>query len=87
LRPYTGLDEPVRRYVMDQPEAKELLDKLDDLFAFLIPAYEREGKAYLSIAIGCTGGHHRSVVIAEELASRIRAAGFEPTVHHRDINR
>ena len=87
LRPYTGLDEPVRRYVMDQPEAKELLDKLQDLFAFLIPAYVREGKSYLSIAIGCTGGRHRSVVIAEELAARIRAAGFKPMVHHRDVER
>jgi UPF0042 nucleotide-binding protein len=87
LRACTGLDEPVRRYVMDQPGAKELLDKLEDLFAFLIPAYEREGKSYLSIAIGCTGGRHRSVVIAEELAARIRSAGFEPTVHHRDIAR
>jgi UPF0042 nucleotide-binding protein len=87
LRPYTGLDEPVRTYVMEQPDAKELLDKLDELFAFLIPAYAREGKSYLSIAIGCTGGRHRSVVIAEELAARIRAGGFEATVHHRDIAR
>ncbi|HTX01715.1 MAG TPA: RNase adapter RapZ [Acidimicrobiales bacterium] len=87
LRPYTGLDEPVRSYVMEQPEAKELLDKLDDLFAFLIPAYAREGKSYLSIAIGCTGGRHRSVVIAEELGTRIRADGFDATVHHRDIAR
>ncbi len=87
LRPLTGLDEPVRAYVMEQPEAKELLDKLDDLFAFLIPAYAREGKSYLSIAIGCTGGRHRSVVIAEELADRVRLTGVEPTVHHRDIQR
>jgi UPF0042 nucleotide-binding protein len=87
LRPHTGLDEPVRTYVMEQAEAKELLDKLDDLFAFLIPAYAREGKSYLSIAIGCTGGRHRSVVIAEELAARIRSGGFDATVQHRDIDR
>lgn len=87
LRPLTGLDEPVRRYVLSEPEAGEFVWRLDDLFGFLIPAYAKEGKSYLSIAIGCTGGRHRSVVIAEELATRIRQRGFEPTVHHRDIAR
>ena len=87
LRPLTGLDEPVRNYVLGMPEAQELLSKLDDLLAFLLPAYVKEGKSYLTIAVGCTGGHHRSVAIAEELANRIRAHGFEPGVHHRDIAR
>ena len=87
LRPLTGLDEAVRDYVLGMPEAQELLSKLDDLLAFLLPAYVKEGKSYLTIAVGCTGGHHRSVAIAEELASRIRAHGFEPGVHHRDIAR
>jgi UPF0042 nucleotide-binding protein len=85
LRPFTGLDAPVREYVLSQPEAIEFLDRLDDLCQFLLPAYAREGKSYLSIAIGCTGGQHRSVAIAEALAERISSHGFSPTVHHRDI--
>ncbi len=85
LRPFTGLDAPVREYVLRQPEAIEFLDRLDDLCQFLLPAYAREGKSYLSIAIGCTGGQHRSVVIAEALGERIRSHGFSPSVQHRDI--
>ena len=61
--------------------------RLDDLFALVLPAYVREGKSYLSIAIGCTGGRHRSVVLAEEIAERIRQRGYSPVVHHRDIDR
>jgi UPF0042 nucleotide-binding protein len=87
LRNKTGLDEDVRRYVLSSPEATAFLDKLDDLFGFLLPAYAREGKSYLSIAIGCTGGHHRSVVLAEELAKRIALHNERPSVHHRDIER
>jgi UPF0042 nucleotide-binding protein len=87
LRPLTGLDPPVRRYVMDQCETPPFLDKLDDLFSLLLPAYVKEGKSYLTVAIGCTGGQHRSVVLAEELAERIEARGFEPTLHHRDVHR
>jgi UPF0042 nucleotide-binding protein len=87
LRALTGLDPEVRSYVIDRPEAEEFLSRLDDLLGFLLPAYAREGKAYLSIAIGCTGGRHRSVAVAEELARRIRRRGFDPSVHHRDIHR
>jgi UPF0042 nucleotide-binding protein len=87
LRPYTGIDQPVREFVMGQPETKEFLDRLDELFALLLPAYVREGKSYLTVAMGCTGGRHRSVVLAEELAKRIADHGFKPTVHHRDLNR
>ncbi len=87
LRPLTGLDEPVRDYVLGQPETKEFLDKLDELFTLLLPLYVREGKSYLSIGVGCTGGHHRSVVLAEELARRIGENGFNPLVVHRDVNR
>lgn len=87
LRPLTGLDPPVRHYVMSQCETPAFLDKLDDLFGLLLPAYVKEGKSYLSVAIGCTGGQHRSVVLAEELAERIEARGFEPTLHHRDVHR
>lgn len=87
LRPLTGLDPEVRSYVLDRPESEEFLGRLDDLLAFLLPAYAKEGKAYLSIAIGCTGGRHRSVAVAEELARRIRRRGFDPSVHHRDVHR
>jgi RNase adapter protein RapZ len=87
LRPLTGLDEPVHDYVMQQPETTEFLARLDDLFGLLLPAYVREGKSYLSIAVGCTGGHHRSVVLAEEIARRIQTLGFNPMVVHRDVNR
>jgi UPF0042 nucleotide-binding protein len=87
LRPLDGTDPPVRDYVLGQPEAQEFLAELERLFELLLPAYVREGKAYLSIAIGCTGGRHRSVVIANELATTIARLGFEPTVHHRDVER
>lgn len=87
LRPLTGLDEPVQEYVLDQPETKDFLDKIEELFALLLPLYVREGKSYLSIGVGCTGGRHRSVVLAEELARRIGEHGFNPLVVHRDVNR
>jgi len=87
LRPKTGLDPEVREFVLGQPQAVEFLDRVEDLLAFLLPAYAKEGKSYLSIAIGCTGGQHRSVVLAEEIARRTAAHGFTPTVHHRDIDR
>jgi len=87
LRGLSGLDAPVREYVLGNDETKELLARLDDLFALLLPAYVREGKSYLSIAIGCTGGRHRSVVLADEIAERIRRRGYTPVVHHRDIDR
>jgi UPF0042 nucleotide-binding protein len=87
LRSLSGLDPEVRDYVLGNAEAKELLSRLDELFALLLPAYVREGKSYLSIAIGCTGGRHRSVVLAEEIAERIRQRGYAPVVHHRDIER
>src|SRR5207244_8879437 len=61
LRPFTGLDEPVRDYVLGQPDTEAFLEKLDDLLALLLPAFVKEGKSYLSIAVGCTGGQHRSV--------------------------
>lgn len=87
LRPHTGLQKAVRDYVLSQSESIEFLKKLDDLFEFLLPAFEREGKSYLNVAIGCTGGKHRSVVMAEELLSVFRKRGFEPRVSHRDISR
>jgi UPF0042 nucleotide-binding protein len=87
LRPLTGLDPPVKEYVCDQPETGEFLSRLDDLLALLLPAYVKEGKSYLSIGVGCTGGTHRSVVIAEELARLLEAHGFSPTVSHRDVQK
>ncbi|MBA3655125.1 MAG: RNase adapter RapZ [Actinobacteria bacterium] len=85
LRPLTGLDAPVRDYVLEQPETKQFLDKLDDLLGFLLPNYVNEGKSYLTVAIGCTGGHHRSVVLGEEIAEIFRRNGFDPAVMHRDV--
>lgn len=87
LRPLTGLDDPVRAYVLGQDEAQEFLRHLDGLLGLLVPAYVAEGKAYLTIAFGCTGGRHRSVTIAEEVAARLEAHGTVPTVVHRDIHR
>lgn len=87
LRPLTGLDEPVRSYVLERRETAEFLDRLDELLALLLPAYQKEGKAYLSVAVGCTGGRHRSVVLAEEVARRMATHGFDAAVHHRDVGR
>lgn len=87
LRPLTGREAPVREFVMAQPETGEFLAKLDPLLALLLPAYVKEGKTYLTIAVGCTGGRHRSVVLAEEVASLMEQHGFKPTVNHRDVER
>jgi UPF0042 nucleotide-binding protein len=84
LRPLTGLDEPVARYVLDQEPAQHFLNDVVNMLAWQIPAFAQEGKSYLSIAIGCTGGRHRSVAIAEEVRRRL---SLEPAVFHRDIAR
>ena len=87
LRAHSGLEEPVRRYVMAQPDTGAFLERLESLMDLLLPAYVKEGKTYLSIAMGCTGGHHRSVVLAEEMAGILRRHGFDPAVTHRDVDR
>jgi UPF0042 nucleotide-binding protein len=87
LRPLSGTDPRVRDFVLQQPETAPFLAELESLFALLIPAYVREGKSYLSIGIGCTGGRHRSVVIADELARLLEPHGVSPRVHHRDVDR
>jgi UPF0042 nucleotide-binding protein len=87
LRPLNGLDRAVSDYVLSQPEAVEFACRIDDLLGFLLPAYVKEGKSYLTVAFGCTGGRHRSVVLAEELGRRIRDQGYVPVVYHRDLNR
>jgi UPF0042 nucleotide-binding protein len=87
LRPKSGTDPAVRDYVLAQRESKAFLKELDRLFALLIPAFEREGKSYLAIGIGCTGGRHRSVVMAEELARLLAQRGTHARVQHRDVDR
>jgi len=84
LRPFTGLDPNVAAYVLNNEETKLFVDKCIDLLSFLLPLYRREGKSYLTIAIGCTGGRHRSVAITEEAARLLRNAGVEVAVQHRD---
>jgi UPF0042 nucleotide-binding protein len=87
LRSLSGLEPEVRAYVLDRPETLQFLEKLDDLLRMLIPAYIKEGKSYLTVAMGCTGGRHRSVVLAEELSRRLDAHGLPTTVFHRDVDR
>lgn len=87
LRPLTGLDAPVRDYVLGQTVTGEFLAELTSLLELVLPHYVAEGKAYLTIAFGCTGGRHRSVAIAEAVAGSLREAGFAPRVTHRDLAR
>ncbi len=87
LRPLTGRDAPVAEYVLEAEETKELLADLQAMLAHTVPRYEREGKAYLTIAVGCTGGRHRSVAIAEHLASWLRQSDHDAIVAHRDVER
>lgn len=87
LRPHTGLDTDVRDYVLGQSAAKEFLVKIDDLLGMLLPAYVEEGKSYLTIAVGCTGGRHRSVAMAEEIQHRIENRGFVSNIAHRDVQK
>lgn len=85
LRHLTGLDEPVRDYVMDSEETKSFLMAWEGLLDEIVPGYVREGKQHLSIGIGCTGGQHRSVVIAEVTGTHLKEAGYPVTITHRDI--
>jgi UPF0042 nucleotide-binding protein len=87
LRPMTGLDEPVRDYVLNQPESIDFLRRVDDLLVSILPSFVREGKSYLTIAIGCTGGRHRSVALAQALAERLSGEGAVVPVFHRDVER
>ncbi|HLG66975.1 MAG TPA: RNase adapter RapZ [Acidimicrobiales bacterium] len=87
LRDLSGLDPEVRSYVLAQPQTEEFLAKVADLLATLVPAYAREGKSYLTVAMGCTGGRHRSVVLAEALAERLAGLGVRTSVFHRDVDR
>lgn len=87
LRPLTGLDPAVRDHVLEHPEAAQFVDRFTDLLEGLLPAYVNEGKSYLTVALGCTGGRHRSVAVIEELARRLAIAGYAARVSHRDIAR
>lgn len=86
LRPLTGKHPEVKRHVMSDGDAAGFLDRVRDLLSFLVPRYREEGKSYVSIGIGCTGGRHRSVAMAEELASWLVGRGYHATVRHRDID-
>jgi UPF0042 nucleotide-binding protein len=88
LRPLSGLTEPVREHVLAQPAAQRFLEIADEFFAFAIPAYVAEGKTRLTVAIGCTGGYHRSIVIAEELRRRWTERGYGGvSIWHRELER
>ena len=87
LRPLTGLDEPVRRFVLEQAAAERFLTHLVDLLARVLPEFAQEGKSYLTVAVGCTGGRHRSVTVAEEVAARLRRSGQPVRTGHRDVGR
>ena len=87
LRGLTGEDAKVKDYVLKQEETTTFLERFSEMIEYLIPLYEKEGKSYLTIAIGCTGGKHRSVVITAHLTAMLRQRGKEVTVRHRDIER
>lgn len=85
LKKFSGKDEPVSQYVMNFDETKEFITKLDDMLTFLIPNYLKEGKRQLIVSIGCTGGRHRSVVIANSIYSKLKSHGYKVNIDHRDI--
>jgi UPF0042 nucleotide-binding protein len=85
LRPGTGRDPGVVAYIADDPAYAGALSRIEELLIFLLPHYESAGRAYVTIAFGCTGGRHRSVHVAERVAKRLRDAGFSPTIAHRDL--
>lgn len=87
LRERTGLDSRVAEFVLASERTVTLLERLGSLLGFLLPLYDEEGKAYITIGIGCTGGQHRSVAVTEALASRLREAGRKVSVSHRDVER
>lgn len=87
LQPLTGLAPQVGEYVLGFAQARGFLERIQEFLKFTLPLYVQEGKAYLTIAVGCTGGRHRSVVLAEELARLLREVGYEVSVRHRDVER
>ena len=87
LRPQTGLDAPVRDFVFSYQQTRDFVSKVEDLLAFCLPSYVDEGKTNLVIAVGCTGGKHRSVSVARELGEFISKRGYATFVSHRDLGR
>ena len=87
LRSLHGLDNPVRDFVLEQESTGDFIVRTKDIFALLLPGYQKEGRHYLTVGVGCTGGRHRSVVLAEEIGNVIREQGFAVKVIHRDIER
>lgn len=85
LRPHTGLDADVGAYIAEDPLYAPVLDQITTLLATVLPRYNSEGKAYVTVAFGCTGGRHRSVHVTEEVGRRLRERGFSPTVSHRNL--
>ena len=87
LRSLDGRDAPAAKFVLSHEDSREFLARLKDLLRFLLPLYQREGKAYLTVAIGCTGGRHRSVTLVEALRAFLEEMGLQPIVRHRDLDR
>jgi len=87
LRPLSGHDKRVVKYLKEQPEVEETLRRFYDLLEYLLPQYQREGKSYVTVGIGCTGGRHRSVMIANALGRKLRRAGFDAQAVHRDVRK
>jgi UPF0042 nucleotide-binding protein len=87
LRPLTGRDPAVVAYLKTAGEVEDTIARFTDLLGFLLPRFQREGKSYLTVGVGCTGGRHRSVMVAEAIASRINELGYKSSVVHRDIDR
>ena len=86
LKKYSGSDEPVKKYVLDQKETQGFIEKLEDMLRFLIPNYIKEGKRQLIVSIGCTGGRHRSVAIANAIHEQLLNDSFDSRIEHRDIS-
>jgi len=87
LRHRSGTDAAVADYVLQRPETQEFLERVVDLLEFALPRYRREGKSYLTIALGCTGGRHRSIVLVDELCRRLETRGHRVQIRHRDADR
>ncbi len=87
LRPLTGLDPPVIEYLQSEGEVEDTIARFADLLAYLLPRFRREGKSYLTVGVGCTGGRHRSVMVAEALNARLIGLGYQSKVLHRDIEK
>ena len=87
LKPLTGQHRRVARYVLSFPQSRQFIRRVGALVAYLLPHYEREGESYLTVAIGCTGGRHRSVALAGAIAQRLRAGGRRIKITHRDVHK